>query len=167
MNKRILVPAACAAVLAALSVACGSSKTTPTTPTPVSATLTAPKLDSPAASAQTDTLRPTLTVQNATSDQPTGTRTYEFQISDTSSFTAATVSSTVQGFNAQVGKTGITEGSGGKTSYTVESDLQPTTVFFWRARAIQGTRDRPLVRHVPVQVEADRASAAPASCTIR
>ena len=143
MNNRILAPAAFAAVLAALSVACGSSKTTPTTPTPVSATLTAPKLDSPAANAQTDTLRPTLTVQNATSDQPTGTRTYEFQISDTSSFTASTVSSTVQGFNAQVGKTGIAEGSGGKTSFTVDADLQPTTVFFWRARAIQGSATGP------------------------
>lgn len=143
MKHRILVPAACAAILAALSVACGSSKSAPTTPTPVSATLTAPKLDSPAANAQTDTLRPTLTVQNATSDQPAGTRTYEFQISDTSSFTAATVSSTIQGFDAQVGKTGIAEGTGGKTSFTVDADLQPTTVFFWRARAIQGTATGP------------------------
>ena len=32
-----------------------------------------------------------------------------------------------------------TEGTGGKTSFTVESDLQPTTMFFWRARAIQGS----------------------------
>jgi hypothetical protein len=143
VNNRILVRAACAAVVAALAIACGSSKSTPTTPTPVSATLTAPKLDSPAAGAQTDTLRPTLTVQNVTSDQPTGTRTYEFQVSDTTAFSAATTSSTIQGFDAQVGKAGIAEGTGGKTSFTVDSDLQPTTMFFWRARAIQGSATGP------------------------
>src|SRR5215207_562417 len=132
-----------AASVAALVVACGGSKTsTPTTPTPVNATLTAPKLESPAASEQLDTLRPMLTVQNAMSDQPSGTRTYEFQISDSTSFTAATTQSVV-GFNATVDKTGVAEGSGGKTSFTVEADLQPTTLFYWRARAIQGMTNGP------------------------
>ena len=141
MKNRILFRSALVAVTAATLVACGSDKkvTTPTTPTPVSATLTAPKLDSPALNEQLSTLRPTLTVQNVTSDQPTGARTYEFQISDTTTFTAATTSSTIAGFDAQVGKSGVAEGSGGKTSYSVESDLQPTTVFFWRARAAQGS----------------------------
>ena len=145
MKKRILVPAVSAVVVAAALVACGDKKnSTPTTPTPTpAATLTAPRLDSPEANAQTDTLRPTLTVQNVTSDQPTGTRTYEFQISDTTSFTALTTASTISGFDAQVGKTGVPEGGGGKTSFTVESDLQPTTVFFWRARAVQGTATGP------------------------
>jgi hypothetical protein len=135
----MLVQAAAAAAVAAITCACGGSKsTTPTTPTPPpAATLTAPKLDSPAANAQLDTLRPTLTVQNVTSDQPTGTRTYEFQISDTTTFSATTTSSDIRGFDAQVGKTGISEGSGGKTSFTVDADLQPTTVFYWRARASQ------------------------------
>jgi hypothetical protein len=137
--NRTLIQAASAAAVAILVVACGGGKSTPTTPTPVSATLTAPKLDSPAASAQTDSLRPTLTVQNVTSDQPSGTRTYEFQVSDTTSFTSATTSSVISGFNAQVGKTGVAEGANGKTSWTPESDLQPTTMFFWRARAIQGS----------------------------
>jgi hypothetical protein len=143
VKNRILAPAACAAVLAALTVACGSSKPTAPTPPPAAAVLTAPKLDSPAANAQTDTLRPTLTVQNATSDQPAGSRTYEFQVSDSTSFTAVTTPSAIQGFDAQVGKTGIAEGTGGKTSFTVESDLQPTTMFFWRARAIQGSATGP------------------------
>lgn len=143
MKNRILVRAASAAIVMALAIACGSSKPTPTTPTPVSATLTAPKLDSPTANAQTDTLRPTLTVQNVTSDQPTGIRTYEFQVSDTTAFSAATTSSTIQGFDAQVGKTGVAEGTGGKTSFSVEADLQPTTTFFWRARAIQGSATGP------------------------
>jgi hypothetical protein len=144
VNKRILVPAACAVLVAATLVACGDKKT-PTTPTPppASASLTAPKLDSPTASAQTDTLRPTLTVQNVTSDQPTGTRTYEFQVSDSTSFSALTTGSTIAGFDAQVGKTGVAEGAGGKTSFTVESDLQPTTMFFWRARATQGSATGP------------------------
>ena len=140
MKNRILLQAALVALTAATIVGCGG-KDTPTTPTPppvVAATLTAPKLDSPSASAQTDTLRPTLTIQNATSDQPSGTRTYEFQISDTTTFSATTTSSTIRGFDAQVGKTGVPEGTGGKTSFTVEADLQPTTMFFWRARASQG-----------------------------
>jgi hypothetical protein len=141
--NRILIQAASAAALAVLIVACGGDKPAPTTPTPVSATLSAPRLDSPAAGAQTDTLRPTLTVQNVTSDQPTGTRTYEFQVSDTTSFTAATTSSVVSGFNAQVGKTGVAEGANGKTSWIPDADLQPTTLFYWRARAIQGSATGP------------------------
>lgn len=143
MKNRILVRAASAAAVTALAIACGSSKPTAPTPPPAAAILSAPKLDSPAASAQTDTLRPTLTVQNVTSDQPTGTRTYEFQVSDTTTFSAATTSSTIQGFDAQVGKAGIAEGAGGKTSFAVESDLQPTTIFYWRARAIQGSATGP------------------------
>ena len=35
------------------------------------------------------------------------------------------------------------EGAGGTTSFTVEQDLQPTTLFYWRARAIQGTSTGP------------------------
>jgi hypothetical protein len=121
---------------------CGSSsRPAPTAPTPAP-TLTAPKLDSPANQSQSDSLRPTLTVQNVTSDQPTGTRTYEFQISDTTAFTNATIQK-VSGFNAMVGKAGITEGSGGKTSFTPDADLQPTTMFYWRARAVQGTTSGP------------------------
>jgi hypothetical protein len=144
VKHRTLFPAAIAvAAVAATIVACGGSKSaTPTTPTPVSATLTAPKLDSPETGAQADSLRPTLTVQNVTSDQPSGTRTYEFQVSDTTSF-SATASSAIAGFAAQVGKTGVAEGSSGKTSWTPETDLQPTTLFYWRVRALQGTATGP------------------------
>lgn len=142
MKNRILLH--CAVVAAAAVVAACSEKKAPTAPTPPPvATVTAPRLDAPADNAQLDTLRPTLTVTNATSDQATGARTYEFQISDTTSFSAATTASSIAGFDAQVGKTGVVEGSGGKTSYTLESDLQPTTVFYWRARAIQGAATGP------------------------
>jgi hypothetical protein len=78
-----------------------------------------------------------LTVRNSTADKP-GTRTYEFQVADNTSFTSATTSN-IAGFAATVSKTGVTEGTNGKTTYTPDGDLQPTTVFYWRARAIQGT----------------------------
>jgi hypothetical protein len=128
------------ALLTLAAAACGDDST-PTTPTPNPATLTAPALASPDDNAQTDTLRPTLTVRNATSDQA-GTRVYEFQISDNANFTAASASN-VAGFAATVSKTGVPEGAGGTTSFTVEQDLQPTTLFYWRARAVQGASSGP------------------------
>jgi len=127
------------AMVAATGAACGGDSQ-PTTPTPVVANVTAPALDAPALDEQLDTLRPTLVVKNATADQ-TGTRVYEFQISDNTGFTAST--SGVPGLASTVGKTGVPEGSGGKTSFTVDSDLQPTTVFYWRARAVQGSSTGP------------------------
>jgi hypothetical protein len=119
---------------------CGKDST-PTTPTPVAANLTAPGLDSPANDEQLDNLRPTLTVRNATSDQA-GTRSYEFQISDNTGFTASTTSN-IAGFASTVGKTGVVEGTGGKTSFSPDADLQPTTLFYWRARAVQGSATGP------------------------
>lgn len=139
MGKAAWLSAVAAAIAAA---ACGGKNSTPTTPTVTPANLGAPKLDSPALFAQMDTLRPTLTVQNATSDQPSGTRTYEFQISDSTAFTTATTSK-LRGFKSTIDKTAVPEGTGGKTSYTPDSDLQPTTVFYWRARAIQGSSTGP------------------------
>ncbi len=116
---------------------CGSK--TPTAPAPLpAANVSAPGLDSPGPNEQLDSLRPTLTVKNATSDQPSGTRTYEFQISDSTAFTTAQTSR-ITGFAATVDKTGVAEGSNGKTSWTPDVDLQPTTVFYWRARVSQGT----------------------------
>jgi hypothetical protein len=136
-----LIPLVSVTVLCA-ATACGGKKT-PTAATPVAAaTLTAPALDSPAPNEQLDTLRPTLTVKNVTSDQPAGARTYEFQISDSNTFSAA-LTSVVTGFAVAASKTGIPEGTGGKTSWTPDSDLQPTTAFFWRARATQGTSTGP------------------------
>ena len=138
IDVRSLTCAAAALALTMTAAACGSdSQATPTAPAP---TLTAPSLRSPADNAQADTLRPTLTVGNATSDA-TGSRTYEFQIADNANF--STSSSGVPGFAATVGKTGIPEGSGGTTSFALDTDLQPTTLFYWRARAVQGTATGP------------------------
>lgn len=135
-------PFAALLISAVVLTACGSDKSgSPTSPAPAAANLTAPAIDAPADNEQFDTLRPTLTVRNATSDQA-GTRVYEFQISDTTSFTAATTSH-IAGLAATIGKTGVPEGTGGKTSFTPEQDLQPTTVFYWRARAVQGGSTSP------------------------
>lgn len=93
-----------------------------------SSALTAPALDAPGDDEQLSTLRPTLTVRNATSTQ-SGTKTYEFQVSDSNAFTTITVT-----------KSGIAEDPVGKTSVTLDADLQAATRFYWRARLVQGTR---------------------------
>jgi hypothetical protein len=134
--------------LAATVAACGDDdkKTpTPTTPTPpasTTVTLTAPATDGPAENEQLQSLRPTLRIINATST-PTGTRTYEFQISDTSDFSAASAASFSGAFKVVKTQTNVNEGGGGKTEFAVPDDLQPTTRFYWRARARQGTTDGP------------------------
>ncbi|MGH8637014.1 MAG: hypothetical protein ACREUZ_07760, partial [Burkholderiales bacterium] len=121
--------------------ACSEDKASPTAPAPAAPAISAPALDAPAADTQLDTLRPTLTVRNATSDQA-GARTYEFQISDSTEFTAARTSNVV-GYAATVSATAVAEGANGSTSWTPSDDLQPTTVFRWRARAIQGSATGP------------------------
>ena len=118
--------------LLGLVTACSSSSDgNPAGPNPPggSTTLTAPSVQSPVNDAQLDTLRPTLVVGNATGGS--GARTYEFQISDRNDFTALTAVVISQG--------GIAEGSGGTTSFTPTTDLQPTTRMYWRARATQGS----------------------------
>jgi hypothetical protein len=127
-------------VVAPLVAACGGGKESPSAPSPsVPATLTAPIGDTPSNGEQLDTLRPTLTVKNATSSQTSGSRTYEFQISDTNNFSSAATPSTFAGFAVVVGKTGVAENPGGRTSFQPEQELQPTTRYYWRARVVQGT----------------------------
>ncbi len=129
-----------AALLAMSLTACGDDSNGGPPTTAPAPTITAPALTTPADNAQADTLRPTLTVRNATADQ-NGSRTYEFQVSDNTSFTASTAGAA--GFAVTVGKANVPEGANGTTSFTVESDLQPTTLFYWRARAVQGTTTGP------------------------
>ena len=74
-------------------------------------------------------------MRNATSDQPS--LYLEFQISDSNSFSTSNASN-VTGFVSSVTATGIAEASG-VTTWTPSQDLQPTTVFYWRARASQGS----------------------------
>jgi len=104
--------------------------------------LTAPKADGPAENEQLQTLRPTVRVQNASADQ-SGTRTYEFQISDDPDFAPASAADLASPFKLVAAQAGVAEGGDGKTQFEVQGDLQPTTRFYWRARARQGTTDGP------------------------
>ncbi len=134
--KRVFVLGVCGGVLVA-ALACGG-KSGGAAPTPVvDPKLTAPALDTPTDGEQLDTLRPTLVVKNGTSDQA-GTRTYEFQISDSADFSTAGSTQQIPSFFSTVDQTGVAENTGGKTSYPVDHDLQPTTRFYWRARMTQG-----------------------------
>jgi hypothetical protein len=140
-------------LLPTLIVACGDDEPqplAPSTPTvaatppppPAAPKLTAPGLDAPADNEQLQTLRPIVRVLNATSDQQ-GTRTYEFQISDDPEFQPASAADLARPFKLVAAQAGVPEGSDGKTSFEVEGDLQPTTRYYWRARARQGTTDGP------------------------
>jgi len=131
-----------AGVLAlSMASACGGDKAPNAPTTTTAARLTAPVGETPSADEQLDTLRPMLTVKNGTSDQATGARTYEFQVSDTGTFNSAVTafSSSPAGFAVLVGKTGVPENAAGKTSFQPDQDLQPTTRYYWRARVVQGT----------------------------
>jgi hypothetical protein len=116
--------------LAAIAGACFSSACTgdPASPsgggTPPQ--LTAPALETPGNDEQLTTLRPTLVVRNGSSNQ-SGTRTYEFQLSTSSSFATVALS-----------RGGIGEDASGRTSFAVDADLQSTTRYYWRARLSQG-----------------------------
>ena len=119
-----------------LCVVTASAGTTaaPASPTPGAGTVTAPTATSPNDQAQLASLRPTLTVTNSPAGG-TGTRTYEFQVSDKNDFSST---SSPGSFPVLARQTGIPEGSG-TTSYTPDFDLQPATRLFWRARVVQGT----------------------------
>ena len=43
------------------------------------------------------------------------------------------------GYAVLVGKTGVPENGAGKTSFQPDTDLQPTTRYYWRARLVQGS----------------------------
>jgi hypothetical protein len=127
--------------LAALTAACDNDAN-PNDPSefntvPATAELGAPTPDSPADGAQLDTLRPTLTVNNGTSNAPGNLpRTYEFQIADTPTFEAS-AASFITAYRVILTQGNIPEGANGKTSFTPSTDLQPGALLYWRARMIQ------------------------------
>jgi hypothetical protein len=121
-------------VASVVAAAC-TGNNPPTAPT--AATLTAPTPVSPNDGEQLATLRPTLTVQNGTSNQ-SGPRVYEFQVSDRTDF-AASSSPGAGGYVVAMTRTGIAEGTDGRTVFTLDQDLQPTTRFYWRVRMSQGS----------------------------
>ena len=140
------------ALSAAIATAACGDDPPPTTPTPTptpapppppaNPVLTAPRADFPAENDQLQTLRPMLRVLNATADQA-GSRSYEFQVSDDPDFAPATASSVGRYYRLVSAQNNIPEGGDGKTQFEVGADLQPTTRFYWRARARQGTVDGP------------------------
>jgi hypothetical protein len=137
------------ALSAAIAVAACGDDPPPTQPTPpppppppANPVLTAPRADFPAEDEQLQTLRPTLRVVNATADIA-GPRTYEFQISDDPDFAPASASSIGRYYRLVVAQANLPEGPEGKTQFEMPGDLQPTTRFYWRARARQGTVDGP------------------------
>ena len=146
MNTLLLLRLASVLVLLSIGgVACGSGASEPrevplgpTAPsgTGGTVTLTTPAPVSPVNNEQLSTLRPTLTVQNATASA-SGTRTYEFQVSDRTDFSIA--ASLTASFLVFVNQTGVAEGPDGRTSFTVSQDLQPATRMYWRARVVQGS----------------------------
>jgi hypothetical protein len=114
-------------ILVGVSLACsgGSPRDVVLGPTgPGSSDLTAPTPQSPISDVQLNTLRPTFVVVNGSS--PSGTRTYEFQVSDRTDFLVTTAQ-----------RSGVAEGSG-TTSFTPDADLAPSTRMYWRARIVQG-----------------------------
>src|SRR5688500_16950989 len=145
MNTLLPMRLASAVLLLSISgIACGSGSSAPrevpvgpTAPSGPSGTvtLTTPAPVSPVNNEQLSTLRPTLTVQNATASA-SGTRTYEFQVSDRTDFSIG--ASLTASFLVFVNQTGVAEGDG-RTSFVVPQDLQPATRMYWRSRVVQGS----------------------------
>jgi hypothetical protein len=149
VNVKLRTLAGALALSAAIAAAACGDDPPPTQPTPpppppppAAPVLTAPRADFPAENDQLQTLRPTLRVVNAGADQA-GSRTYEFQISDDPDFQPAAASSFGRHYRLVVAQANLPEGPDGKTQFELPGDLQPTTRFYWRARARQGTTDGP------------------------
>ena len=96
---------------------------------PPSATLAAPTPRSPSGGQDVE-LRPTLVVNNAAATGNVGTVTYRFDVSTDSTFPNDPAKTITQD--------GVAQGSG-TTSWPVPSDLMQGVVYFWRARATNGT----------------------------
>jgi hypothetical protein len=92
-------------------------------------TLAAPTPRSPSGGQDVE-LRPTLVVNNAAATGNVGTVTYRFEVSTDSTFPNDPAKTITQD--------GVAQGSG-TTSWPVPSDLTQGVVYFWRARATNGT----------------------------
>jgi hypothetical protein len=98
-------------------------------PTPAP-TLSAPSAKSPIGAVFVTPGRPTLVVNNATSTGSIGTVTYRFEVSDQPSFPADPIRTFTED--------GVAQGSG-TTSWVVNHDLGANVLWYWRARATNGT----------------------------
>src|SRR5262245_62378937 len=93
------------------------------------ATLAAPTPRSPIGGQDVD-LHPTLVVNNAAATGNVGTVTYRFEVSSDSTFPNDPAKTITQD--------GVAQGSG-TTSWPIPRDLTQGVVYFWRARATNGT----------------------------
>lgn len=134
--KSLLITVVGTCAIAAACSGSGGTRDVPATPTaPDGSALAAPSIASPSDDSQLDTLRPTLTVNNISSGP--GTRTYEFQVADNSGF--ALIPGRLASFAVAYTQSGVPEGTSGQTSISLPTDLQPSTRYYWRARALQGS----------------------------
>jgi hypothetical protein len=97
---------------------------------PAQVTLSAPSANAPIGGVTVTTSRPTLVVNNSSVTGNAGTVTYRFEVSDQSSFP----NDPVRTFTAD----GVAQGSG-TTSWVLTRDLGPAVLWYWRARATNGT----------------------------
>ena len=117
-----------------MASACGS-KGAPVAPSPSPSSPApapiAPKLElpiprAPIAGQQLDTLKPSLSVTNATTTGDVGSVTYEFEVSELDAFPSGSRTSSEKG---------VAQGGDGATSWLPPSNLIPNSKYYWRARA--------------------------------
>ncbi len=93
-------------------------------------TLSAPSAKSPIGGQNITPGRPTLVINNAVSTGNIGTVTYRFEVSDQPTFPAEPIRTFIAD--------GVAQGAG-TTSWVVNHDLGPDVLWYWRARATNGT----------------------------
>ena len=136
MNSIVFVLSSCrrrrfaAILLAVLGAASCSGKDagSPAAPAP-GAALAAPTSKSPVAGVQTQSLRPALEVNNAAATGSVGTVTYRFELSELPDFPVGSRSVAIEN---------VPQGTG-TTSTLVPVELIPGKLYYWHARASNGT----------------------------
>jgi len=113
-------------------------------------TLATPTANSPVAGASVSNGNPTLVVNNAAATGNVGTVTYRFEVSDQPTFP----NDPVRTFTAD----GVAQGSGSTTSWTVTGTLGNDVLWYWHARATNGT--------VTTDYSPTETFRTPASCTV-
>ena len=135
----------------------------PASPTTGVGTLTAPTATSPNDQAQLASLRPTLSVTNSPAGG-TGTRTYEFQVSDKSDFSST---SSPGSFPVLARQTGIPEGSGHDARTRRTSICSRRHVCSGARACVQGNECLGVDRRPAASTRPSSATTVRASCMTR
>lgn len=133
LRMSAFVPVVAAA--AVYAAACGDSKspaapTPPPAPAAVTPTLSAPQAVTPVATEQLETVRPRLEVKNAAATGNVGSVKYRFEVSELDQFPEGSRTVVVDD---------VPQGAGDTTWIDLSVDLIPNFIYFWRARATNGT----------------------------